>query len=71
MTHRRKFAPAKMFIEKFESRRRRKRALKAKIRKERQAQFRKGFVHKSSVPKSFDVKPQLPTRGRKKRFKIF
>ena len=48
-----------------------RRARKAKAKAEKQRQFRKGFVHKSSEPKSFDVKPSLPTRGKKKRFGYF
>jgi hypothetical protein len=72
MTHRRseRFllgGTAKFFKQKVKSRR----ARKAKLKAERKAQFRKGFVHKSSEPKSFDVKPQLPTRGKKRRFRIF
>ena len=58
---------AKFFRQKVKSRR----ARKAKLRAERRKQFRKGFVHKSSQPKSFDVKPELPTRGKKRRFGIF
>lgn len=55
--------PARYFREKRLGRKKRK----AKLQAERQKQFRKGFVHKSSEPKSFDVKPQLPTRGKSKR----
>lgn len=46
---------------------------KRKAKEERERQFRKGFVHKSSQPKMFDVKPDLPTRGKKrrKRFSIY
>jgi hypothetical protein len=40
---------------------------KRKIKQEMEKQFRKGFVHKSNEPKLFDVKPELPTRGRKRR----
>lgn len=54
---------AKFFRQKIKSRRNRK----AKLRAERQKQFRKGFLHKSNEPKSFDVKPTLPTRGKKRR----
>lgn len=55
--------PARYFREKRLSSKRRK----AKLKVERQKQFRKGFMHKGSEPKSFDVKPQLPTRGKSKR----
>ena len=44
---------------------------KRKAKEERTKQFRKGFVHKSSEPKMFDVKPDLPTRGRKRRFSLY
>lgn len=59
--------PAKFFKQKISSRR----ARKAKLRAERQKQFRKGFVHKSSQPRSFEVKPTLPTRGKKRRIRFF
>ena len=45
---------------------RNKRNAKAKkrlVEKKRQRDIRKGFQHKSSVPKQFDVKPDLPTHG--------
>lgn len=45
-----------------------RRERKRKAKEERQKQFRKGFVHKGSEPKMFDVKPELPKRGRKRRF---
>ena len=41
---------------------------KRKARLDRQKQFRKGFVHKSSEPKQYEIKPELPGRGRKRRF---
>lgn len=48
----------------FRQRRISKAKAKAKQAREKRAQFRKGFLHKSSQPKSFDVKPMLPTRGK-------
>ena len=49
---------------------RQKRNAKAKKRAleraKRQKDIRKGFSHKSSVPKQFDVKPDLPTHGSSK-----
>ena len=47
-----------------------RRVKKAKAKAQRQKQFRKGFLHKSSEPKSFDTKANLPTRG-KSRTKTF
>lgn len=58
----RKKAKAKADFEKAQARTRRK---FEQEREYKQAQFRKGFAHKSSIPKSFDVKPQLPTRGKR------
>lgn len=43
---------------------RQKRIKKAGLAKKRQAQFRKGFRHKSSEPKSFNADIQLPKRGK-------
>lgn len=72
MTHKRKesylFSSAFKAINK---RRKTRKAKKEALRKQRQTQFRKGFVHKSSEPKQFDVKPELPTRGKKKRRLFF
>lgn len=48
-----------------------RRMKKRKIQKDieaRQKKFAKEFG--SSTPKSFDVKPELPTRGKRRRFKI-
>lgn len=47
----------------FRNRQKRKKELKQK----RQKDFRKGFVHKSSEPKHFDVEPTLPKYGNSKR----
>lgn len=65
MTHKRK--ESYLFGGVFRTVHKKRKAKKEAIRKERQKQFRKGFVHKSSAPKSFEVKPDLPTRGKKKR----
>jgi hypothetical protein len=41
-----------------------RRERKRKMKEERQAQFRKGFVHKSSEPKHFEIKPEFERRKR-------
>jgi len=74
MTHLRK-----MFTEKIVGKGRLSRALKARQKRKekaisdihmKQKKFAKEFG--SSPPKSFDVKPDLPTRGRKRRrFSIY